>query len=322
MGVGMSCYKESVMTLDKQYYIGEFSDLTGISKRMLRHYDKMGIFCPIHLNEENGYRSYSASQLDDLNRIQYLKAMGFTLAHIKDLLSQPVSLSDFLEILKEKEVALNQESDEIKTSLMLTKRTIMQLENQTPKIFSSIDKLLDLEGRMIMTNNKMEMIDLAQVMNRDLFIEKIEEVLTKDQGDDYHFVTFDIDHFMHVNDLDGYDVGDAVILHVVSAVSHVMDHLIEKNPKENFLTRFGGDEVSIFLKNVDDLKVVEAINQVFESIRMFDYKTLGCQRPITVSCGLASGKKPEHIAKLKDLSIKALMEAKRNGRDRHFTITY
>ncbi len=47
----------------KNYLIGEFSERSGISKRMLRHYDKLDLFSPIALNEENGYRHYCEDQM-------------------------------------------------------------------------------------------------------------------------------------------------------------------------------------------------------------------------------------------------------------------
>jgi len=36
--------------------IGEFSKLSRISIRMLRHYDEMGLLKPIHIGPDSGYR--------------------------------------------------------------------------------------------------------------------------------------------------------------------------------------------------------------------------------------------------------------------------
>ena len=307
--------------MEKNYLIGEFSERSGISKRMLRHYDKLDLFSPIGLNEENGYRFYSENQLAELKKIQFFRDLGFTLQATKELMGKPLDINVFTELLIDREVALTKESDEIKSSLLLLKRTILYLENQPPNAVPSIEQILDLEGSKTMTNEKqynaVEKVDLKQLINRDVFVEKIEEVLEKDQGDHYHFMTLDIDNFMHVNDFDGYEVGDAVILNVFSIIVQEVKAAMESACDEMLIARLGGDECSVFFKNADHSKVIECVDTIFDEIRSFDFKSIGCSRNITISCGLTHGEKPVHIAQFKDKSIKALIAAKRNGRDQY-----
>lgn len=308
--------------MDKKYLIGGFSDRTGISKRMLRHYDKLDLFKPVTLDEENGYRYYDESQVVQVEKIQFLKDLGFTLTAIKDLLSESLDVYGFTELLKSKEVELTKASDEVKSNLLLLKRTILYLEKQTPNTFPSIDQLLNLEGSKAMTIN--ELVDLKQLMNRDVFTEKIEEILERDQNDHYHFITFDIDHFMHINDYDGYDVGDAVIAHVFTLIINKVNALIEKTHKEVLIARLGGDECSIFIKNADHDQVIQCVETIFSDMRSFDFKTTGCSQKVTVSCGVATHNgKPIHVAQLKDESTKALIQAKRDGRNQYvvFSLT-
>ena len=49
--------------------IGEFSRLSRVTPRMLRHYDALGLLCPQTVGE-NGYRYYRQEQLSDLVRLQ------------------------------------------------------------------------------------------------------------------------------------------------------------------------------------------------------------------------------------------------------------
>lgn len=70
------------------FTIGEFSHLSRVSPRMLRHYDALGLLPPAKIGE-NGYRYYAAHQLDVLHRIDRLKAYGFALAEIPELLTLP-----------------------------------------------------------------------------------------------------------------------------------------------------------------------------------------------------------------------------------------
>lgn len=307
--------------MEKNYLIGEFSERSGISKRMLRHYDKLDLFSPISLNEDNGYRYYSEAQLTELKKIQFLRDLGFTLTTTKELMGRPLDLSVFTEMLKDREVALTKDADDIKSSLLLIKRTLLYLEKQSPSAFPSIDQLLDLEGSVTMTietqKKAVEKVDLKQLMNRDVFVERIEEILEKDQGDHYHFLTLDIDHFMHVNDIDGYEVGDAVILNVFSIIIHEVRAAMERASDEMLIARLGGDECSVFLKNAEHSKVLECVETIFSEVRSFDFEAIGCSRNVTISCGLTHGGKPVHVAQMKDDSIKALIEAKRNGKDQY-----
>ncbi|MGE7881568.1 MerR family transcriptional regulator [Bacillus sp. NPDC094077] len=68
------------------FKIGDFSKLSSISIRMLRHYDKVELLQPVKVDELSGYRYYSAAQLKKVNRIQTLKDMGFNIATIKEII--------------------------------------------------------------------------------------------------------------------------------------------------------------------------------------------------------------------------------------------
>lgn len=67
--------------------IGDFSKLSRVSIRMLRHYDEIGLLKPIEIDRFTGYRYYSEQQLTIANRITALKNMGFGLADISEILS-------------------------------------------------------------------------------------------------------------------------------------------------------------------------------------------------------------------------------------------
>lgn len=66
--------------------IGEFSKLSRVSIRMLRHYDEMGLLKPFQIDSCTGYRYYSEEQLLLVGRIAELKNMGFSLAVIGEIL--------------------------------------------------------------------------------------------------------------------------------------------------------------------------------------------------------------------------------------------
>lgn len=59
--------------------IREFARHAGVSVRMLRHYDAVGLLVPAQVDPVTGYRSYAASQLP---RLVALKGLGFTLEQV------------------------------------------------------------------------------------------------------------------------------------------------------------------------------------------------------------------------------------------------
>lgn len=66
--------------------IGDFSKLSRVSIRMLRHYDEIVLLKPAWIDPESGYRYYEAEQLPIAGRINALKDMGFGLAAIGEIL--------------------------------------------------------------------------------------------------------------------------------------------------------------------------------------------------------------------------------------------
>ena len=63
--------------------IGEFSKLTGVPIRTLRYYDEIDLFKPAEIDLFTDYRYYNENQIKDLELINKLKTVGFTLEEIK-----------------------------------------------------------------------------------------------------------------------------------------------------------------------------------------------------------------------------------------------
>ena len=82
------------------FKIGEFSRLSRVSVRMLRHYDQLGLLTPSQTDSFTGYRYYSAEQLPRLNRIIALRDLGFSLEQISGMLDEDLSTDQLLGMLK------------------------------------------------------------------------------------------------------------------------------------------------------------------------------------------------------------------------------
>lgn len=88
--------------------IGDFSRLTRMSLRMLRHYDEIGLLKPYRTDPFTGYRYYSADQILKVNQILVLKEMGFSLPEICDLMETDLGSKQLLSLLhnKKREISL------------------------------------------------------------------------------------------------------------------------------------------------------------------------------------------------------------------------
>lgn len=84
------------------YKIGDFSWLCQVSVKTLHHYDDIGLLRPALVDQENGYRFYSAEQLARVRLILNLKAFGFSLEQISEVLDGDPSATNLCDLLQEK----------------------------------------------------------------------------------------------------------------------------------------------------------------------------------------------------------------------------
>ncbi|MCV0402603.1 MAG: MerR family transcriptional regulator [Chloroflexi bacterium] len=64
------------------FRIGSFARIGGVSAKQLRAYDELGLFRPVWVDPENGYRYYVPAQLPELRRILALRDLGMPLDEI------------------------------------------------------------------------------------------------------------------------------------------------------------------------------------------------------------------------------------------------
>lgn len=107
--------------------IGDFSKLSRISIRMLRHYDEIGILHPQCVDDFTGYRYYNESQLPLAGKIQALKSLGFGLSVIKEILDQYEDVQEIKRFLLVKQKELEEEALETQQKLRLLDNTLKWL---------------------------------------------------------------------------------------------------------------------------------------------------------------------------------------------------
>lgn len=107
--------------------IGDFSKLSRISIRMLRHYDEMGLLIPQSIDDFTGYRYYAEHQLTSAQRIAELREMGFGLAVIGKILCCNNNPQILAECFAAKQAELLAEAQTASHRLLLLETAINRL---------------------------------------------------------------------------------------------------------------------------------------------------------------------------------------------------
>ena len=79
------------------FQVGEFGRLAGVSAKVLRDYDRAGLFRPAWVDGATGYRRYSPAQLPELRRILALRDLGVGLDELRALARAGTDLRLVLE---------------------------------------------------------------------------------------------------------------------------------------------------------------------------------------------------------------------------------
>ena len=112
--------------------IGDFSKLSRVSIRMLRHYDELGLLHPVKIDPDTGYRYYHESQLPVAGKINALKDMGFGLAAIGEILEHGGEKEMLERHLRLKQVELNELSQQTAYRLRLLDTALERLRKDEP----------------------------------------------------------------------------------------------------------------------------------------------------------------------------------------------
>ena len=114
--------------MEDYFSIGELSRYQNISKQTLIFYDKLGLFQPAYVDPNNGYRYYTARQLDELDTILILKKSGLSLQRIKELLEHYTTESS-QKVLREQLGAIDRQMEELRLLRSRLSQRCSQLED-------------------------------------------------------------------------------------------------------------------------------------------------------------------------------------------------
>lgn len=122
--------------------IGDFSKLSRVSIRMLRHYDETNLLRPMKIDEFTGYRYYSEEQLPVMSRINALKDMGFGVVAIREILNCYNHKEQLEALLRMKRLELAALQEETEEKLRLLDTAMERLRKDETMEYNVILKTL------------------------------------------------------------------------------------------------------------------------------------------------------------------------------------
>ncbi len=119
--------------------IGEFAHSTGVSRRMLRHWEGEGLLTPPAITDPvTGYRRYQDSQLGRVRAIAELRALGFSLAEIGQLLDPHLEQSTLEVLLTHQVDALQRQITEASTRLVHVQHRLDIIQSKSMEIIMNL----------------------------------------------------------------------------------------------------------------------------------------------------------------------------------------
>ncbi len=166
-------------------------------------------------------------------------------------------------------------------------------------LFSKIDALSSKDG-------------LTGLYRRSVFNEKLEEEILRARNFKYllGLMMIDIDHFKHINDTYGHQVGDEILKGVASRIKECVY-------ETDFVARYGGEEFVIIMPRAERNGSFRKANYIREVVENSKFKIGLVELNVTISIGIAYY--PEDASNAKELIEKAdaaLYYSKKTGRNR------
>jgi diguanylate cyclase (GGDEF)-like protein len=118
----------------------------------------------------------------------------------------------------------------------------------------------------------------------------------------------DLDNFKPINDQHGHLVGDELLRQVATAIA------AEFRPYDG-LARYGGDEFVLVLPGADEDAAQKAAVRLRSVVAEVSARFGDLEAPVTASVGIARWREPLAAAELLDRADRALLLAKRRGKD-------
>ena len=191
----------------------------------------------------------------------------------------------------------------------------IRVQQRTKDLKEVNDKLSRENAERIRAERALEqaaMTDpLTLILNRRAMMNYLRHEVARNERGSAPFVILiaDIDHFKRVNDTEGHDVGDHVLIEMARRLT---DHI----RGQDTVARWGGEEFLILLTDTELEGGVLAAEKIRKRIAAEPYYVGGKEIRLTISIGAVSFVKDRELETLIKAADVALYRAKNLGRNR------
>ena len=137
----------------KNYFtISEFAKLRDININSLRYYEKLGLLKPAYIDENNGYRYYSAEQLSLLNKIILCIQLGIPLKEMIEFLDADGNLQS-QKLLEQGRIIAQKRIQEMQNNLDYIEYSLKNIEeNKEYKDYTGVYERYFEERKVMVTD--------------------------------------------------------------------------------------------------------------------------------------------------------------------------
>jgi diguanylate cyclase (GGDEF)-like protein len=204
-----------------------------------------------------------------------------------------------------------------KSELLLLTEFLIRIKQERFLRYKQEERLISELAERKVVDSKLKYLivhdELTGLYNRNNFERQLRLILNRatklPQNGALLFV--DIDRFSMINELEGFDVGDRVLVELVIVMRKLVDNT-------NLFARIGSDEFCLFLENHDADQAIKFASQLKTAISESRFFTGESCYNITVSIGITtlnSSNKIYHPSELIIRARQACNTAKKNGRN-------
>ena len=167
-----------------------------------------------------------------------------------------------------------------------------------------------LENEVSVVTKRMEVDPLTGVFNRNKFPTATRDFMriSLEIKEPLAVIMLDIDHFKHINDTYGHDVGDEVLVGFAQTISGFLD-------RRHILIRWGGEEFILLCLHYDGAEAEAFANTIREAVaaaQIHPSDRVTCSGGVAIWYGTEADT-AERVVKRADT---ALYQSKQNGRNR------
>ncbi|QQK07406.1 MerR family transcriptional regulator [Miniphocaeibacter halophilus] len=221
------------------FKIGEFSKLSNITIKMLRHYDEIGLLKADKVDENTNYRYYSANQLEKASKITVYKELGFSLKKIKNLIENEHKEEELLSYYKIRIEEIKEEQEKLEKQIHKLEIVSDANKNLNMINYNVVEKTIP-QRRIISLRKK-----IPTYYDEGILWNEIYEIITKNNikpiydgytmaiyhDDEYKEEDIDIEIQVTVEDKEDYDDVKFIRTEEQKVVSVTFSGSYEQMPK-------------------------------------------------------------------------------------------